>query len=165
MKKSLLLVVVIALMAAACGGGDDDAATADLPVNDGADSGLAAGACLEGEPDCNDTPNGDQAPLDLPVGGDDGAPVTPLSPAEAASASGQVAVTGFLVDVAGESRLCAALAESFPPQCGEASITITSLDQIDPDDLKTEGDVTWTDYQVTLFGEMVDGTLVVTPIE
>ena len=87
-----------------------------------------------------------------------------LSVAAAAAASGRVMVTGFLVDVAGESRLCEALAESFPPQCGGANITLTSLDQIDPDELKTEGDVTWTDFPVTVFGEMVDGTLVVDPI-
>ncbi len=164
MKKTLLLLAAFALVLAACGGGDDDAATADLPVNDGADPGISA-ACLVGEPDCNDTPNGNQAPQDLPTGGDDAAPIVAMSVDEAASASGQVTVSGFLVDVAGESRLCEALAESFPPQCGGANITITSLDQIDPDELSTEGDVTWTDAYVTVFGEMVDGTLVVTPIE
>ena len=162
MKKALLLLAALALALAACGGGDsDDAATADLPINDGNDPGIAA-ACLEGEPDCNDTPGGE--PQDLPSGGDD-EPTAVLSVADAANAAGQVTVTGFLIDVAGESRLCESLAESFPPQCGEASITLTSLDQIDPDELKTEGDVTWTDYPVTVFGEMVDGTLVATPTE
>ena len=158
MKKALLLLAALALMLAACGGGDET--TADLPVNDGADPDITA-TCLAGEPDCNDTPGGE--PQDLPPGDTDGPSIPTLTIADAADAIGQATVTGFLVDVAGESRLCEALAESFPPQCGGASITMTSLDQIDPDELKTEGDVTWTDYQVTVFGEMVDGTLVVTP--
>ncbi len=161
MKKALLLMAALSLALAACGGGGDDAAA--LPTNAGADPDIAA-ACLEGEPDCNDTPGGE--PQDLPNSGDvDGEPIAVMTIADAASASGQVTVTGFLVNVAGESRLCEALAESFPPQCGGASITLTGLDQIDPDDLKTEGDVTWTDNAVTVFGEMVDGTLVTTPIE
>ncbi|MDJ0662927.1 MAG: hypothetical protein QNJ75_00105 [Acidimicrobiia bacterium] len=161
MNKLLILVAVLTLAFAACGGAEDSAA--ELPTNDAAASGSAAGACLEGDPDCNDTPAG--APQDLPEPGTDGDPVASMSIADAATASGQVMVTGFLVDVAGESRLCEALAESFPPQCGGASISLTSLDQIDPDELKTEGDVTWTDSVATVFGEMVDGTLVVTPVE
>ncbi len=160
MKKVFLLLAALALMASACGGGDDDAAA--LPVNDGVEPDIST-TCLVGEPDCNDTPGGE--PQDLPAPGVDEEPVAVLSIADAAGASGQVTVTGFLVDVAGESRLCEALAESFPPQCGGASVTLTSLDQIDPDDLKTEGDVTWTDNAVSVFGEMVDGTLVVTPVE
>jgi len=161
MKKMLILFAVFALTVAACGGDTDSAS--GLPINDDAAvSGPATSTCLEGEPDCNDTPGGE--PQDLPEPGTDSDPIVNLSIADAAAASGRITVTGFLVDVAGESRLCEALAESFPPQCGGASITLTSLDQIDPDDLKTEGDVTWTDYAVTLFGEMVDGTLVVDPI-
>jgi hypothetical protein len=143
MKKLLILFAVFTLAVAACGGDTDSAS--ELPANDDAAvSGPAAGACLEGEPDCNDTPGGE--PQDLPEPGTDSDPVVNLSIADAAAASGQVTVTGFLVDVAGESRLCEALAESFPPQCGGASITMTSLDQIDPDELQTEGDVTWTDF-------------------
>jgi hypothetical protein len=88
-----------------------------------------------------------------------------MTVAEAAAATGPATVTGFLVDVGGETRLCEALAESFPPQCGGPSITLTSLDQVDPDELKTEGDVTWTDVPVAVFGEIVDGTLVATTIE
>lgn len=161
MKKLLILIAVLALALAACGGDEDSAA--GLPTNDDAAvSGPAAGACLEGEPDCNDTPGGEPQDLPEPGTGDDA--IENLSVAAAAAASGRVMVTGFLVDVAGESRLCEALAESFPPQCGGANITLTSLDQIDPDELKTEGDVTWTDFPVTVFGEMVDGTLVVDPI-
>jgi hypothetical protein len=163
MKKLMVLLAALALAAAACGAGEDDAA--GLPVNDGSDTPVAAGACLEGEPDCNDIPGGEPTDLPPPDDGDDEPPVTVLDVPDAVDATGPVTVTGFVVDVAGETRLCEALAESFPPQCGGASVTVTSLDQVDPDDLQTEGDVTWTDYAVTIFGEMVDGTLVATPIE
>ena len=163
MKKLSLLFAIIALVAAACGGGDDDSAA--LPVNDGADPAIGS-ACLAGEPDCNDTPGGE--PTDLPPAGDDSSVdglVAQVSIADAASTSGDIAVAGFLVVVDGQARLCEALAESFPPQCGGASVALSDYDQVDPDDLQSEGAVTWTDYAVTVFGEMVDGTLVATPIE
>ncbi len=161
MKKLVLLLASFALVVAACGG--DSETTEELPLDSGSggDQPIAS-ACLEGEPDCDDTPGGE--PTDLPPPGDDGVVGEPLpaaiQPSAAADTSGPVAVAGFVVAVGGEIRLCEALAESFPPQCGGASIPVTSLDQVDPDELQTEGDVTWTDFTVTIFGEMVDGTLV-----
>lgn len=157
--KNVILVAAIALLTSACGGEDDSAA---LPVNDGADSTIDA-ACLIEEPECDDTP-GDLQPQDLPSGTDD-KPIVAISVPEARGASGPVAVAGFLVTNGSDIRLCEALAESFPPQCGGVSIAVSSHDQVDPDDLVSEGDVTWTDYAVTIAGEMVDGTLVATPIE
>ena len=157
MKKLLLLIAALTLLATACGGGDD---TAALPVNDGADPAIDT-TCLVGEPECDDTPGGE--PQDLPAPGDE-EPIVAVSVADASDQFGQISVTGFLVEVDGEIRLCEALAESFPPQCGEASITVTSREQVDPDDLQNEGAVTWTDFAVTILGEMVDGTLVATPL-
>ena len=157
MRKLVVLIAALTLTAAACGGGEDDAA--GLPVNDGDETPIAAGACLEGEPDCNDIP-GDE-PTDLPppndavVGGglvvDGGLTV---SDALQTDATGVIAVQGFVVAVADEVRLCEALAESFPPQCGGPSLLLDSLDTIDPDELKTEGDVTWTDLPQTVLGEI-----------
>ena len=80
-------------------------------------------------------------------------------------AESRIAVAGFIVAVGDEIRLCEVLAESFPPQCGGANITVTDLDQVDPEDLQSESNVRWTDDYVTIFGEMVDGTLVSTPIQ
>jgi hypothetical protein len=162
MKKLLLLLATFALVVAACGGGDDDTASADLPINDGSEPAIGA-TCLAGEPDCNDTPGGGE-PQDLPTS-DDGEPISVMTVSDAAAATGQVTVTGFVVQSGDEARLCEALAESFPPQCGGASIILSNLDQIDPDSLQNEGEVTWTDYAVTVFGEMADGTLMATPIE
>ncbi|MDJ0498856.1 MAG: hypothetical protein QNJ89_13565, partial [Acidimicrobiia bacterium] len=69
MKKLLLLIASFALVVAACGG--DSEATEDLPLDSGAggDQPIAS-ACLEGEPDCNDTPGGE--PTDLPPPSDTG---------------------------------------------------------------------------------------------
>jgi hypothetical protein len=162
MRKLVLLIAALALLATGCGGSEDDAAA--LPVNDGADDPAIDAACLDQEPECDDTPTGE--PQDLPRPSDgDGQPVAVLSVTEALAASGRVAVTGFLVDNNGEAKLCEALAESFPPQCGEAGIPITGYDQIDIDDLQTDGAVTWTDQVATIFGEVVDGTLVADSIE
>ena len=167
MKKLVLLIASLALLAAACGGDNDEAAP--LPVNDGPTPAIDA-ACLIEEPECDDTPGGE--PQDLPAPGDD--PVVSdgfvvdggLSVAEAlqTDATGTIAVQGFVVAVGEDARLCEALAESFPPQCGGASIGLEGLGQIDPDELSTEGDVSWTDFTTTVLGELVDGTLVADPL-
>jgi len=96
----------------------------------------------------------DDTTSDLPTAGDT------ITVTEAATTSGTVSVTGFVVDIAGQTRLCEALAESFPPQCGGARILLSDLSQVNADQLKTEGDVTWTDDYVVVTGTMVDGTLV-----
>ena len=68
-------------------------------------------------------------------------------------------VNGNLLVVNGESRLCSALAESFPPQCGGASLLITGLDLSQIDGLIVEGDVMWTDRPIQLAGVVSDGRL------
>lgn len=65
-----------------------------------------------------------------------------------------VTVTGALfVDADGTVRLCDAIAESFPPQCGGARILVDGLDLEAVDELETEGDVSWAE-SVTLFGSV-----------
>ena len=58
-------------------------------------------------------------------------------------------------------KLCDALAESFPPQCGGASLVVFGLDLATVDGLVTEGDVSWTDRPIELRGVVSDGTLTV----
>ena len=173
MKRYLLAVFLgLALVATACGDGNDTTGGLD-------DSGIppAAGACLEGTVDCNDTPQlGDDdlfpggepqdgaEPIAGPTGGmvvDGGLTITEALEGEA---TGVIAVQGFYVDDGSGARLCEALAESFPPQCGEASIALGdgALDVIDPDEIQEAQGVAWTDYPVTIIGEIVDGTLVPT---
>jgi hypothetical protein len=183
------LLLAVALVAAACGGGDDDGSAPQppgseepapvLPTNDdpGATPPAAAGACLEGEPDCVDTLVGDPVPLPPPgddPAGDDGGPVVSggmlvdggltVSEALATDATGVIAVRGFLLDDGSGARLCEALAESYPPQCGVASIAVTGYEEMVDVPLVQAQGVTWTDQTVSLLGEIVDGVLVVDPM-
>jgi hypothetical protein len=65
-----------------------------------------------------------------------------------------VTVSGALfVDTDGTVRLCDAIAESFPPQCGGARIVVQGLDLDAVAGLQTEGDVSWAEG-VTLFGSV-----------
>ena len=171
----LALVTVLALFAAACGGDGEATASDDpaaLPPATEDAPPPAAGACEVGEPDCNDTPGigGDELPppSDLP---DESGPGTGMlveggltvSDAIGGDATGVIAVQGFLLIDADGARLCEALAESFPPQCGGASLPVTGYDEVLTSPLSTSGDVSWTDQSVSLLGEIVDGTLVVDP--
>jgi len=70
-------------------------------------------------------------------------------------------VNGNLLAQDGEVRLCSALAESFPPQCGGASLVVAGLKLEEVDGLITEGDVSWTDRPIQLLGVVGDGTLTV----
>jgi hypothetical protein len=70
-------------------------------------------------------------------------------------------VNGNLLVTDGQARLCSALAESFPPQCGGASLLITGLDVAQVDGLMVEGDVMWTDRPTQLAGTVSDGILTV----
>ena len=82
--------------------------------------------------------------------------------------AGAAAVKGFLVVDAGGARLCEALAESYPPQCGGEALPITNYEEFIAEEFlgvpvqEAQG-VTWTDDVVSLLGLIVDGTLVVDP--
>jgi hypothetical protein len=74
---------------------------------------------------------------------------------------GPAGVTGSLLANGDDVKLCAALAESFPPQCGGESIRVVGLDLDTLDGLTTEGEVTWSDLPITVEGVLADGTLTV----
>jgi hypothetical protein len=189
MKKPLrlslvALLAVLALVAAACGTGDDRSASAApvggseepavLPPNSKPDTTPPlAGACLEGEPECNDTAAPGDVPSDLPP---PDVPDTPLSPtgvlvdggltvaeALATDATGVIAVKGFLLVDDQGARLCELLAESLPPQCGGSAIAITGYEEMLSTPLSNAQGVTWTDQYASFLGEIVDGVLVVDP--
>ena len=159
-------IVALLLAVAACG---DDTGEASLPTV-GDDVGDPTATCLEGTEDCNDTlfpgdepqdglAPGDADPSDL-VGGEE---LTVSDALEVPNGSA-VLVRGFYVDSGDGPRLCEALAESFPPQCGGASVELTDIDQIDPDSIQSNQSTNWSDEPVVIVGQMVDGTLVPTPI-
>jgi hypothetical protein len=65
-----------------------------------------------------------------------------------------VSVTGALfVDADGTVRLCDAIAESFPPQCGGARLTVEGLDLDTIGGIQEENGVRWAEA-VTLFGSV-----------
>ena len=68
-------------------------------------------------------------------------------------------VNGNLLVMDGQARLCSALAESFPPQCGGASLLVTGLDVAQVEGLIMEGDVMWTDRPTQLAGVVSNGIL------
>ena len=167
-RTRLMICAVLAVAVAACSG---DAAEDELPIN-GDTPPAAAGACLVDEPDCNDTgalPDDDNP---LPPPSDDGATVSggmvadgglSVSDALTTDATGVIAVQGFLFDDGSGPVLCDALAESFPPQCPGVSIPVSGHEEVIGVPIMTEQGVSWTDQTVVLFGEIVDGTLVVDP--
>jgi hypothetical protein len=97
-------------------------------------------------------------------GGSDG----PLNPDQARDASGEVTVEGALIAIEGEPvRLCSAILESYPPQCGEPSIEIRGLDLDSLDGLSStcQGEdvipARWSDRPIQVTGTIEDGVLVV----
>ncbi|MGH3024277.1 MAG: hypothetical protein ACRDNI_11520 [Gaiellaceae bacterium] len=103
--------------------------------------------------------------------GDEDAPSQPNSHADgpgisidealASSLDQPLLVNGNLLSQGGEVRLCSALAESFPPQCGGSSLQVEGLELEWVEGIVTEGDVSWTDRPVQLLGVVADGTLTV----
>lgn len=165
------IVAALALFAGACGGttDTDDPGTDGLPIN-------PAAACIETQPDCEDTIDTneplflDDEPTDGVEPGDvvNGGALAPnggltVADALAGDAEGILAVKGFVVSAEGGARLCDLLAESLPPQCGGAAIELAGLDTIDPDELSEAQGVTWSARPITLLGEIVDGVFTPTP--
>jgi hypothetical protein len=136
-RIALPITIAVALIAAACGGG-----------------GGGAGA-----PDTGGAPPSQGAPI--PGGG--------LSIQEAidSTLAGPLAVRGFIVAPEGERvRLCTALLESYPPQCGEPSLVVEGLELATIEGLESTDDpslaqVTWSDAEVSLLGTVEDGVLTV----
>lgn len=94
---------------------------------------------------------------------------TPLTVQEAITLgeAEHVTVVGSLLIGADGVRLCSALAESYPPQCGGDSLRVESLD-IDrlvglshTDQTAGPARVSWADYPVTLSGSLAGDTLTV----
>ena len=159
--RSLVLVVAMGMVAAACAATQDDGAVT------GDDSPRNTATCPEGTVDCNDTPT-DGAEPPGPPGGDgqsgmlvDGG----LSVADAIAYKGSevVAVQGFVVIQDGAARLCDALAESFPPQCGQAGIVIVNPQDLPDMVLVEEGTTQWTDDVVSVLGFVEGGELTIAP--
>ena len=169
MSVWFITVVSVAIIASSCAVSEERSG----PGADGIPEILVA--CAEDQPDCQDT----LTTGDLPTGGDD--PIAPstqpnsdsvsdgmavdggLSVAEAIAYRGSetVAVDGYVVRTSEAAQLCETLAESYPPQCGGASLTLVNIDAIDDLPLLEEGDVQWSSDSVILVGTVAGTELTI----
>jgi len=76
-----------------------------------------------------------------------------------ASAGEPLLVKGFLVLDGGHARLCSALAESYPPQCGGPSLVVEGLPAGNRQGLKEAEGVAWSEREVAFLGTVEDGVL------
>lgn len=67
--------------------------------------------------------------------------------------------SGIIFNDSSGSQLCSALAESFPPQCGEPIVALGDLRLDDVVALQSAGATSWTDYQAGVAGDEEDGVL------
>jgi hypothetical protein len=138
-----VIVLALALGGGACGGDDRRSEGA-------ADTGVSA-----------DTGAAPSAGAPIPGGG--------LSIAEAIDSTleGPLMVKGHIVAPEGEPiRLCSALLESYPPQCGEPSLVVEGLDLATVDGLTSTDNsavaqVSWSDAVVSLLGTVEEGVMTV----
>lgn len=125
---------------------------------------LLGAACGQDDPtlDLDGTPTGaaadDRGPGQAAPGPDGGLTV---NEALAGTVEGPVTVRGFLIDADGETRLCEAVLESYPPQCGQPSLVVEGVDVATVDGAQQHEHVTWAET-VSLTGELHSGVLRVT---
>jgi hypothetical protein len=74
---------------------------------------------------------------------------------------GSVRVRGTVLADARGVRLCSALLESHPPQCGQPSLIVRGLDLVGVSNMEQAKGMGWTSREVTLRGAVADGVLTV----
>ena len=79
----------------------------------------------------------------------------------ASDLDGPLLVNGAIVIRDGETRLCELLLESFPPQCGGASLIVDGYDRSSASALSEEGGIVWSDGPVQVLGTIEGNHLVV----
>jgi hypothetical protein len=97
-------------------------------------------------------------------GTDSGAPgnaAITVKQALTAKPSETLLVRGALIASGRTVRLCYAILESYPPQCGGPSLVVRGLDFDTIGELTSANGVTWSDREVRLRGVVTDGTLTV----
>ena len=141
MRHRMMLMTTIALVGlatamTACGSDSDEAATTDT------------GAPTTVEPATTDT----------------GGPITVDQLIER-SADTPIAVQGFLHADGNATRLCAAVLESYPPQCGEPAVELVGLDLASVTGTTTDQGITWKEGAVLNLERAADGRFTVVDVE
>jgi hypothetical protein len=80
----------------------------------------------------------------------------------AARTTDPLLVRGSVVAEGGTIRLCYAILESYPPQCGKPALVVVGLELQTIGRLTTANGVTWSDREIRLLGTVTAGTLTVT---
>jgi hypothetical protein len=186
-------LTVFVLVAAACGSDSDvGSTTGEVPQVDDSDGGLpladadvdtpaVSGLCAPGEPDCEDTLADDPEPQDLPQPSDDDVDTDTadggvssgmtvdggrtISEALTTNATGVIAIRGHLFDDSSGLQLCESLVglgERY--DCDGEHIAVTNLDPTEVPDIVFFEGTTYTEDEITLFGELNEGTLTVDPL-
>ena len=95
-------------------------------------------------------------------GGNAGVASLGLDEARTHSSDTPVAVDGYLLVEHGRTRLCDALAESWPPQCGGPSLRVVSLPPEVPELEETKGGRTrWSERPVQVMGVVSGGEIAI----
>jgi hypothetical protein len=157
MNTKILIVGLVALVAAGC-------AVSEERSGPGADEvPVVSLQCAEDHPDCVDTVVGDQpdtggptptAPVDSSSSGFIVGPGLTITEAVAYDGAEPVAVGGFVVTTPEGTRLCEALAESFPPQCGGPSVNVVNPETLTNFVLIEEGETQWSPDLVVVLGHV-----------
>ncbi len=100
------------------------------------------------------------ADLAQPTTSDAGGPIT-VDQLLARSSDTPISVQGLLLVDRGSARLCGAILESYPPQCGEPSVELVGLDLATIDDTTTAEGVTWREGAVLSLERTADGRFTV----
>ena len=87
----------------------------------------------------------------------------PLTIAEALreDVEGPVRVGGILIADGVAVRLCSAILESYPPQCGGPWLVVRGLDVVGDSNMEQAKGIAWTSRPATLVGEVDHGVLTV----
>ena len=101
---------------------------------------------------------------DRPVTSNEGGPIT-VEQLLARSSDTPVAVQGLLHVERGIARLCAAILESYPPQCGEPSVELVGLDLAAVEGMTTADGVSWKESAVLDLERAAEGQFTVIDVD
>jgi hypothetical protein len=98
--------------------------------------------------------------LERPVTSDGGGPIT-VAQLLARSSDAPISVQGLLLVDQGSARLCGAILESYPPQCGAPSVELVGVDIVAIDGTTTVEGITWKEGAVLILERAADGRFTV----
>jgi hypothetical protein len=101
-------------------------------------------------------------------GGDDSPAEVPALSVEqlmSRSADTPIAVRGFLVDQERVTRLCEAILESYPPQCGEPFVELVGLEVAELAGTQSDQGITWKESLVVTVQRRQDARFDVLSVE